>query len=422
MIITGFNPSLDQQEQTWLSLAAQTGATTLTVKNTESFQSNDRILVGMQGQENAEIVTVQSTPSPGTSLAISATVFSHNADEPVTRLRYDSVKFYRSTNGSSGAYTLLATVALDVDDPNQVTTYDDTIGLASYFYEVSYYNSISTLESALSDPIPGSGYARNQVGFLIDEILREVSDMNNLTVDPTELLGWFNEVNDDLLTRTARPYRFLYSRLVTGVTSQQNTIPYPTDPNGNQLMWKFDFMQFNFVVPIGAPPSFDDDDPGSNIPTNSLYTVRILPLLEFKELTEDQNVDPEDQMMWAALDDATKVFRIYPTPADTQPATLYIYYYAYFTQLQTYGQTFQTPTYQPYKKFALYRYFMKQGENNNQYLQIAQIYKQEYEREVMNLTKANRKDIGSPQGFQFGANKFNSYDNNVQPYQGRRKF
>lgn len=423
MLITAFNPPLDELEITWLSIAAPAGTTTLSVKNNDEFQLNDRILVGDQGQENAEIVSINGSVSEGQNLAISALVFNHNADEPVVRLRYDEVKFYRSTNGANGTYLLLATESLDVDGANSQTVYDDTTGLAAYYYEVSYYNSVTALESTLSDPIPGSGYARNQVGFLIDEILREVSDMNNLTVDPTELLGWFNEVNDDLQTRTKIPYKFLYTRTALGMTGGSEIVPFPTDSNGNQIMWKFDRMDFNFVFPLGSQPNPDpDDEPNLDIPTDQIYPVRVVDPAYFRLLTEDQNTAQNDQILWMMLDLALKYFRFYPTPVDTMPASLYLYYYAYFAQLETYGQTFQTPTYQPYKKFSLYRYFMKQAENNEDYLQIAAIYKSEYEREVANLNKANKKDVGSPKGFKFGSSKITSYDENVQPYAGNRKF
>lgn len=429
MLVTAFNPPLDELETTYLSLAAPAGVTALLVKNNDEFALNDRILVGDQGQENAEIVSITGAVTEGQALTIGALVFNHNADEPVVRLRYDEVNFYRSTNGSNGAYTLIATVALDVDGANQQTTYDDKTGLAAYYYEVSYFNSVTSLESTLSDPIPGSGYTRNQVGFLIDEILREVSDMNNLTVDPTELLGWFNEVNDDLLTRTKIPYKFLYTRIAMELTGGSEIVPFPTDSNGNQTMWKFDRMDFNFVFPLNATQANEDnvdvigdDEEDFDIPTNLIYPVRVVDPAYFRLLSEDQNTAGSDQLLWMTLDLATHDFRFYPIPIDTQPASLYLYMYAYFAQLETYGQTFQTPTFQPYKKFSLYRYFMKQAENNEDYLQIAGIYKSEYEREVANLNKTNKKDVGSPKGFSFGSSKITSYDENVQPYAGNRKF
>jgi len=422
MIVTAFNPDISALEITYLSLASQVAQTTLTVKNTENFALNDRVLIGQMGTENAEIVTVTQAPSPGQTLVVSPLVFGHSADEAIVRLQYDQVQFWRSITGVAGNYTLLTTVTIDVNHPQLITTYNDTTGLGSYYYEVGYYNSVTTIASTLSDPVPGTGYARNTVGFLIDELLREVSDQNNLAIDPTEILGWFNEVSDDILTRTARPYTFLYTRTVLGLTAGNETVAWPTDAKGNQLMWKFDRMDFNFVNPLGGIPSTDLDDNSSNVPIDIVYPVRMLSPTVFRQLTEDQNVDPVNEILWGSLDAARQVFRFYPITENSQPGSLYCYYWAYFTQLQTYGQSFQTPTYQPYKKFVLYRFFMKLSENNEDYMSIAQIYKNEYEREVANLIKTNRKDMGSPQSLTFGANRFNSYDNNVQPYQGNRKF
>lgn len=422
MIITAFNPPLDELETSWLAQFSPAGITNLTIKNNINYVQNDQLLIGGQGQENAEIVQLTGAVTTGTSITTNPLVFNHNADEPVFVLRYDSVKFYRSTNGADGNYSLLTTIPIDVDAENQSTIYDDTSGLANYYYEVSYYNSVTSLESTLSDPIPGSGYDRNQVGFLIDEILREVSDMNNLTVDPTELLGWFNEVNDDLQTRTKIPYKFLYDRQALELVGGSEVVPFPSN------MWKFGRMDFNFIFPLSTTAQSEDSDTDDNevedfdIPTDMIYPVRVVNPEYFRLLSEDQNIAQSDQLLWMTLDQATNEFRFYPIPIDTQPAALYLYYYAYFAQLATYGQTFQTPTFQPYKKFSLYRYFMKQAENNSDYMQIAGVYKSEYEREVANLNKTNKKDVGSPKGFSFGSSKITSYDSEVQPYAGNRKF
>ncbi len=174
MLITAFNPLLDELEKTYLSSAESAGVTVHTVKNASDFTNTDRIQIGTGGHEKTEIVSTSATTA--TTITTGPTLYPHDANSPVTRLRYDKVKIYRSTDGSDGTYSLLATVDIDVDQAELTTAYDDTTGLSSYFYKVSYFHSLSTLESSLSDPIPGTGYDRGTVGYFIDQFITEVGD------------------------------------------------------------------------------------------------------------------------------------------------------------------------------------------------------------------------------------------------------
>lgn len=171
MLITAFNPETRDLEKTYSLNPVSAGVTSIAVKNSDRFNNNDRIMIGEMGMEKTEIVTVSATTP--TSLTIGATQFAHESDTPIYVLRFDQVKFYRSTTGQDGPYAPLATVAMDVDNAELQTLYDDTSGLASYYYKVSFYHSLDSLESATSDPIQGGGYTRRQVGNIITEILQE---------------------------------------------------------------------------------------------------------------------------------------------------------------------------------------------------------------------------------------------------------
>lgn len=75
---------------------------------------------------------------------------------------FDTQKVYRSATGEDGSFSEITGVGTRVDLVTGVTSYlyDDTAGDPSYYYAVSYYNSSTTAESSLSDPIRGdlSGY------------------------------------------------------------------------------------------------------------------------------------------------------------------------------------------------------------------------------------------------------------------------
>jgi hypothetical protein len=77
--------------------------------------------------------------------------------------QFDTQRVWRSTVGSSGPWTEITGPGSRVALAAGVTSYlyDDMAGATTYYYAVSYYNSLTTEDSGLSDPItPGlAGYA-----------------------------------------------------------------------------------------------------------------------------------------------------------------------------------------------------------------------------------------------------------------------
>lgn len=381
MLVTAYNPTLEELEKTYLDKAIAAGTTTLNVKNASNFANNDRILIGEMGREKSEIVTVSATTDD--TITTGATLYSHNADAPIYRLRYDQVKFYRSTTGSDGTYSLLSTVDMDVDQAELTTLYDDTTGVSTYYYKVAYYHSISTLESSQSDPVPGSGYLRGTAGFLIDEILIETGDTNEEYVKRSEIYGWLNEVNDDLQTNRSQPYSFLKARQAFTRTADTDYLAYPTDSNGKQTMWKFDRIDHQYVS-------------GS---TDITETLRVIPIEEFWYLYGDNNADTEDRTKHVALDDTVNLIRLGPTPATTYAAAYYLYYWKYFDEIDSESDEFETPTSRIYKVYCMMKFYRKKSVQDPAYRQIASDYQSDYTQEKYKLLGTNRKDKGTPRSF-----------------------
>lgn len=391
MVITSYNSTTEQLEKTFLTQPVSAGVTSLTVKNNNKLAANDRIMVGEMGLEKTEILTVTSV-SGGTAVVSGATVFSHDADDPIYQLRFDQVKFYRSTTGSTGTYTLLTTVAMDVDNAEKITTYDDTTGVSTYYYKISYYHSISTLESSLSDPVPGTGYARNTVGYLVDEVLRLVGDDNEKITDRTEIIGWMNDCSDDMLSRAVRPYSFLHTRTTLTRTIATNTIAFPVDSSGNETMWKFDRMDYAFTDTSVTPN------------TTNTYTLEVLAPEEFRNRFQSGLIDStteNDQTTYMAIDDAVNLFRFQAPFKTTQAAAFYLYFWKFFTNLDTLGDAFETPTIRPYRTYVLWQFYLKKSSRDVLVKQMADSYEQQYVTEVSRLSGNNRKDVGSPRSFTY---------------------
>lgn len=399
MIITTLNPSTDALEKSYLQNPYSLGVTSISVKNADRFATNDRIMIGEMGLEATEIVTVSAVAADNTTLTIGTTLYPHAADDPVYKLRFDQVKIYRSTS-LTGTYSVIATVALDVDNADLTTKYDDTTGTSSNFYKTSVYHSISTLESSLTDAIQGTGYRRNQVGYIIDEIMREVGDENEQHVSRIEMLGYFNDVNDDLLLNVSRPYEFLRARTTLTRTAGVNYINFPVDSNGDQTMWKFDRMDYNFTDSTTSPV------------TNITYTLRVIPEEEFRNTYSDNTIDTtteDDKTQVMSLDTAVNRFRFSPPFATTAASAFYLYYWANFTRISTEGQEIQTPTPKIYKLYAKWRYYDKRAAAELSYKTLVQDFQQQYQREINNYTKVNRKDVGSPRGFRPASDSFQTY-------------
>jgi hypothetical protein len=392
MVIAASNPETDELERSYLIQAYSAGATALKVQNNDRVLVNSRILIGHMGHEGSEIVTVSAqNTTDNQSLTVGATKFPHSIDDPVFVLRFDQVKFYRSTTGKTGTYTLLTTVDMDIDNDQLATYYDDTAGLTTYYYKSALYHSVSTLEAAQSDPVGGGGYARGEVGRFIDEFLKEIGDPDDSQGLRDQVLTWINDCSDDLLLRTKRPYTFLKTRTVLGTTAGLETIDLPTN------LWKFDDFEYIYTP---------DSD------TNIDYPVRRIPYEEFRRKTENNNADNSDKLQLITIDEAVNKFRLYPTPLTSQPGVIYLYFWTKFATIDSEGDTFQTPTPRPYKMYCLEAYTRQKSRTDATQIPLATSYQSKYEAEVSRLPRSKQFDSGSPKGLRFGP----------QTYRGNRRY
>lgn len=390
MRLIAYNPPTDNLEKTYLSAAYPVGTSSFVTKNSNMLVANDRIMVGAMGREKTEILTIQSVNADGiTVVTTTSSKFAHSADDPVYQLKYDTVRFYRSTTGINGSYSILVSVPVDVDNATLETYYNDNTGLAGYFYEVSYYHSIAAIESALSDPMPGSGYARNQMGTVISELLEEAGDLDLEFTSIPQLLAWANECNDDLSSQSRRPYRFLrknpYWQLST--TSGNNRISLPTD------MTFLDFVKYMYTFGGGT----------------SNPEIDIIDLTEMNYvLSRNQfNVLNDDQLQYIAIDPASLELVLYPTPLTSQTNILTIYGWTSFNEIKSLSSVFQTPNSRIYKLFLLSRYWRRRSIKNAKYQALASAYNQEYNAETVKLQRANKIDKGTPMGMKPDHNRGN---------------
>lgn len=382
MIVSAYNPSTDGLEKSYLSKNYAVGNTVFVVRNSNRISANDRIMIGEMGNENTEILTVLSVNADGITVTTgSGSLYPHTASDPVYVLRYDQVKFYRSTGGVGGTYNIATTVGMDVDNESLQTLYNDATGLSSYYYKVSYYHSLASVESSMSDPIPGSGYSRKQVGTLLAEFLQEIGDMQQEYITVPQLIGLLNECNEDIIGQSRRPYRFLRKKVAASITANVPTLDLATlAPD----LIRFDRMRYTRLDVSGQTVK-------GNIPMISSEEM------EYKQYSNNALIPAalNQGIFEAAIDETDNTIILNPTPTTTQAAAIMIYYWGDFTYITGLADTFQTPVKRIYKLFLLSRYYRMRSKKDAGFLALADRYDRDYSTEIVKLQRAQKIDVGT---------------------------
>lgn len=376
MIVAGYNPETTNLEKTYLSQFIAKGVTSLPVKNNDRFISGRRILVGRMGDEQSELLLAGAINANKLAIAVGASLFDHNADDPVYLLEWDQMRFYRRA-GIGGTPTLQTTVDLDVDNADKVTKYDDTTSLSSHYYQTAFFNSITGTESDLSDPIQASGYDILSIGNIIDQVVRRVRDTGYSVLTVDEYLDIANEVGSDLITQAQKPYTFLKKSIALNTISGQNYIDVlAAVPD----FWKFDYLEIGFNT--GSSTRFSEGTPLSLEGWNQRYNNT--PMLK------------QDNIRDFAQDDITKRIYIYPTPNTSQTGVVILHYFKKFTLLDTAGDLIETPNNLIYRYKLMAEYYAAKSEIDNQWARLSEKYESKYGNEIVKMQRVNRLDAGTP--------------------------
>lgn len=156
---------------TYLASDATAGDTSLIVESINRFAIDKILLIHEPGNEHAEIIKTDAATAPtGSTVTLaSALTFDHPDGTKVYIIDYDQVEFSHATT-VDGSKTVLTTMAIDADSPE--TIYRDSTYSSGYYF-VRFKDSINTIYSDYSDPIPYSGWADNQVGSAIEYALKK---------------------------------------------------------------------------------------------------------------------------------------------------------------------------------------------------------------------------------------------------------
>ena len=191
------------REKTFLTASVAVAGTTLTVKavDTNSWADNDWIIVGEIGTANAEVLQINGAVSDGTSLTVDnagsgGARYAHSVDEPVYRIDYNQIKFYRGTTTTSSSSSLLTTIELQPDDYE--TRYEDTANTTGYGF-VRFFNSLTSAVSPYSDSIPYEGQTSYSLAKMIDKIRSLTDERADDFITDSEIVDAINDKQRDIV-------------------------------------------------------------------------------------------------------------------------------------------------------------------------------------------------------------------------------
>lgn len=385
MNIVASNPDTSYLEKSYISRSYPAGISAVLIKNSNKFTAGAKVLIGSMGRERSEILTVNGTGLTPTNLPFTSnTLFPHDADDPVYVLDYDKIRIYRSTSGQNGIYTLLTTVDIDVDNADNSTYYDDANALETYWYQVSYYDSVTNEESNRTDPMPATGYLRNQLGALIPKVAVEIGDPEMIDVTIDTYITWMNDINDDLLTQAKRPYRFLKESVPINVLAGASSFPFPAN------FWKVNYLQ---VHEYGAA------------------SERIWRPREFASLTSAQYqlslyTLGADYVDGLAVDDEDLQIIFYPKARVDRINAFTLHYYKTFEEFKSLSDKVETPNTLVYKLGLKREYYLMKADSDNKYMIKAQEYEKKYQAEVMKLQREKNIFADGPTGMKPDAKRY----------------
>jgi hypothetical protein len=196
MIIRAKNNLTDLAVSTNISVGANAGVGTISVKNIAGFTANWAVQLGKTGEELAEMRIISSIDAGDSELIFTGnTSFAHAVDTPVYATKYDQLVFKRSTSGTAGTATAITSGTVSITPDQEFTQFDDTSGAATYAYKVAFRNSVTGDVSSDSDWLTPTGYSFYSLGKLIERVKGKLFNTGFLQ-DDNQLTDWINEYKE----------------------------------------------------------------------------------------------------------------------------------------------------------------------------------------------------------------------------------
>lgn len=242
------HPDLSNQIPTYLSAPQAAGTTAMTVRDNNNFANADYGIIGAIGDNQTEEFKVNGAVTAGTALTIAnTTVFAHELDAPVTKIRERGMKIYGSaTDGGTGTLItsvdaistpIADTVNIQWGKPFTEYTLLSTDTAYTYYYVVF---TDGTTDSSKSAYVAATGYGATTVANIIEKSL-------------------------DTADQQIDNYKFTWDMLVRWVQDWQDAVTQFAyqDPTSGKLTrkdWNFEFVTSNDYTEILVVQNEDQYD------------------------------------------------------------------------------------------------------------------------------------------------------------------
>ena len=305
------NPDLSKSEKTYLDTDYTSGIT-LTVKNNSSFAANDILVVGEPGQEGTEAVAIQSISGKTTITAKSALRFPHNKGMTIYRCEYDFADIYVSMVSVGLTWVALSESPIQWDRTE--TIYIHQGGLSSYSYKFRFRNSQTSNVSEYSPTITGAGFAKNTVGYMVQQVRKVIIDPDGNIVSNADIIRYLNE-GKKIIEGIRNDWWFWKKEdktLLKTIASQQE---YDLDTISSTMEYIGD-VRYNF-------------NDGTRDET---WHLKHLTDIEYDYEARDETAETDDELSYYNIkapdtNSTAGYLRVWPVPATTDRGTFYVRYY-----------------------------------------------------------------------------------------------
>jgi len=358
MLLKAKHPSLEN-EKAYLAQPNSAGDIITYLKSVQGLAQDMYVVMGKVGSEKTEVVLITGINTTNKTISHAALNYGHGVDSPVTVIKYNQVRFYKSAT-IDGTYSLVATVDVDVDDTE--TKYDYPTGLATDYYKVAYYNETTDTESLKSDPLLGSGYSRNALYSMIQEMRTYVGDKPS----DEELTMALNSAQDVVFGLRDKWY-FAYTVEEYDTASSTSVYDLPDD---FQIIDRVDYVY---------------DDGNTETTTTLTYS-------DLRKFVSDNasSATASDQAVDYTIDEANNQIIINPV-SDSGGQVFKIYYWKRPTPLSEYTDETDVPN-----PSILVFWAASKIEASKKNAEGSRIFWQEYQQQKDSLT--NRR-VGKPKNF-----------------------
>lgn len=315
------NPNLHREEKTYLDADYSTGSTSLTVVNAIGFTAGEVTFFGVIGEPGEDKTEAQqiSSATGNTQINFPATFrFDHNKSTVLYRSSWDQVEISKMTV-VGGAWVNITESRIQWDKSD--TIYIDDDGGTTDSYRFRFWNSVSNIYSDYSPTVTGAGFARNQVGFMLTRVRKNINDLERKVVSDDEIIQQLDSAQD-LVKGVRQDWWFL----LVDTFKQLDGIAVIASTGVYSLA---DYTDFNFLESI----RYNFNDGTDNI----LRHITGIDAILFDDRVRNQDKDEDDQIEVYKLlppdsSSANGYIQVDPVP-EAANGTLYPNYYKDLTTL-----------------------------------------------------------------------------------------